>query len=256
MTRVFIHPLAGVLSAYGMGLADVRALRQHAVEAVLDAAVAGRAREAVFAKLEVAARDEVAGAGHRARDDRASRATCISSTRAPTRRWKSRYDAVVARADATALPSSTDFERRYRAQYGFLMPDKPLVVEAIAVEAIGVAATPTRPLPAFAPRAGAAVAGQAPVASTPAARGTTRRCTLAQELRPGDRIAGPAIIAEPNATTVVEPGWEAQLTRARSPGPRARRRRCSARTPSAPPPTRCCSKCSTTCSWRSPSRWA
>jgi len=62
MTRVFIHPLAGVLSAYGMGLADVRALRQHAVEAVLDSAVLG-AVEPLFANLADAARGEVEAQG-------------------------------------------------------------------------------------------------------------------------------------------------------------------------------------------------
>src|SRR5438876_1818312 len=50
MTRVFIHPLAGVLSAYGMGLADIRALRQKAVEAKLAEATLG-ACERVFDEL-------------------------------------------------------------------------------------------------------------------------------------------------------------------------------------------------------------
>ena len=62
MTRVFIHPLAGVLSAYGMGLADVRALRQHAVEAVLDPAALATARP-LFASLADAARGEVEAQG-------------------------------------------------------------------------------------------------------------------------------------------------------------------------------------------------
>ena len=62
MTRVFIHPLAGVLSAYGMGLADVRALRQQAVESVLtEAALA--AADADLRRAGAAARAEVAGQG-------------------------------------------------------------------------------------------------------------------------------------------------------------------------------------------------
>ena len=72
MTRVFIHPLAGVLSAYGMGLADVRALRQQAVEATLSHGGAGAARRRRSRALEAAARAEVARAGHRRR--RGSRA--------------------------------------------------------------------------------------------------------------------------------------------------------------------------------------
>ncbi|MGH8799545.1 MAG: hydantoinase B/oxoprolinase family protein, partial [Casimicrobiaceae bacterium] len=112
-------------------------------------------------------------------------------------------------ADVAALVAA--FEQRYSAQYGFLMPGRPLVIEAAAVEAIGAAATPDEAPPSFAPRAGplrpAAVnrvftGGQwhdAPVYAR-------------ADLRPGDVIAGPAVVAEKNATTVLEPGWKATLT--------------------------------------------
>src|SRR5207248_1784563 len=62
MTRVFIHPLAGVLSAYGMGLADVRALRQKAVESQLSTASLEAVRP-VFAELVSLARAEVEAQG-------------------------------------------------------------------------------------------------------------------------------------------------------------------------------------------------
>ncbi len=62
MSRVFIHPLAGVLSAYGMGLADVRALRQQAIEARLDMATLDACRKA-FVVLEVAGRAQVEAQG-------------------------------------------------------------------------------------------------------------------------------------------------------------------------------------------------
>ncbi len=117
-----------------------------------------------------------------------------------------------------------EFERKYRQQYGFLMPGKPLVVEAVAVEAIGSdarrEATPCR---SHAPRAQPARADQ----DEPdlhrrrvPRRGRLRsRCTCA----PGDAIAGPAVIREDNATTVVEPGWRAHVHGARRPRARARR---------------------------------
>ena len=87
MTRVFIHPLAGVLSAYGMGLADVRALRQRAVEA--------RCRRQ---RLRTSSRCSTSSGGSLAKRSprKASRparspssARCISNTTAPIRRWKS-----------------------------------------------------------------------------------------------------------------------------------------------------------------------
>ena len=129
MTRVFIHPLAGVLSAYGMGLADVRALRQQAVEAVLtEAALAAAAANVRGARSRRARRGR--GAGHRRRAHHRASARCTSSTTAPTRRsrfrWRRTLPAIVA-----------EFEKRYAQQYGFLMPGKPLVIEAVAVEAIG-----------------------------------------------------------------------------------------------------------------------
>ncbi len=96
MTRVFIHPLAGVLSAYGMGLADVRALRQQAVEALLSAAALA-AVAAVFARWRTPPRGEVARAGHRTRRASPAIARCTSSTRAPTRRWRCRASADAAR---------------------------------------------------------------------------------------------------------------------------------------------------------------
>ncbi len=104
-----------------------------------------------------------------------------------------------------------EFERKYRQQYGFLMPGKPLVVEAVAVEAIGRTHTAADAAPMFAPR------GQAL-----ARIGTNRIYTDGafhdaavhdrDHLRPGDEIAGPAVIREDNATTVVEPGWRATFT--------------------------------------------
>src|SRR5207248_10262710 len=128
MTRVFIHPLAGVLSAYGMGLADVRALRQQTIETQLsDATLASIAP--AFATLESAARNEIEKQGIDA-----ARITC-------TRTLHVKYegtDTTLELAAASRIePIVAEFEQRYRRQYGFLMPDKTLIVEVVAVEAIG-----------------------------------------------------------------------------------------------------------------------
>ena len=86
MTRVLLHPLAGVLSAYGMGLADVRALKQQASEARLSRRDAGGRPRRRSRALEAAARADVAAQGIAGGADRARGARCTSSTRAPTRR--------------------------------------------------------------------------------------------------------------------------------------------------------------------------
>src|SRR6185369_11497479 len=104
-----------------------------------------------------------------------------------------------------------DFEQRYRTQYGFLMPGKALIIEAAAVEAIGAAAKTDETAPSFPPRAGALRAATINRVYTGGAWHQAPVYTRA-ELRPGDAIAGPAVVAEKNATTVIEPGWQATLT--------------------------------------------
>jgi 5-oxoprolinase (ATP-hydrolysing) len=106
---------------------------------------------------------------------------------------------------------AAEFAASYRVQYGFLMPDKALVIEAVGVEAVGRTHTAADSTPSFASREG----------SLQALR--TRRVYTAgafhdaavydrDAMRPGDAVSGPAVIREDNATTVVEPGWRASLT--------------------------------------------
>ena len=159
MTRVFIHPLAGVLSAYGMGLADVRALRQQAVEARAGRALRWRACAAPFATLERRPRATIARAGHRRRAHRRE------AHAAPQVRGH-RHDARGRRSATLHADASPSSSARYRQQYGFLMPGKPLVIEAIAVEAIGQRTTCRGRAAAFAPRDGAARAARARPGST------------------------------------------------------------------------------------------
>ncbi len=202
MTRVFIHPLAGVLSAYGMGLADVRALRQQAVESALSQTVLDAAA-AAYAVLEDKARGEVGRQG-------------IPGERIECRRTLHlKYDGTDTTLElplAVAVPPIVaEFERRYRQQYGFLMPGKALVVEAIAVEAIGRNESAAMLQPSFAPRDGALRPLRINRIYT---GGRFHHAPVFEraDLVPGDTIAGPAIICERNGTTVIEPGWRASLT--------------------------------------------
>jgi 5-oxoprolinase (ATP-hydrolysing) len=202
MTRVFIHPFAGVLSAYGMGLADVRALRQRAVEARLSQASLDATR-AAFADLENEGRAEVAAQG--IADAR------IRCERTLQLKYEGTDTTLGVPMSETLDDVVAEFERRYRRQYGFLMPGKPLVIEAIAVEAIGTSHVIGDERRAFAPRGGELV----PIKrrSLYTGRSWHEAPVYAREdLRPNDRIDGPAILREQNATTVIEPGWRATLT--------------------------------------------
>ena len=204
MTTVLIHPLAGVLSAYGMGLADVAVMRESAVEAELsDDALADAA--ALVKRLEAEARDELAADG-----------ITGSGTRS-VRRAQLRY---AGTDTALSVPLTgkaglvSAFEAAYRQHYSFLMPDKPIVLEAVSVELTAAAEAPgAGPLG----RAGLARAGRAAVTRVPMfTDGAWADVDLLPrgELRPGIAAAGPAIITEDFATTVVEPGWQAELTSA------------------------------------------
>ena len=202
MTRVFVHPFAGVLSAYGMGLADVRALRQQAVETRLSAQALA-ALETAFAPLEAVARDEIVRQG--------TPASRIDTTRTLHVKYDGTDTTIEVPASRSEDAIVAAFEARYRQQYGFLMPGRGWVIEAIAVEAVGRTQSAADARPRFARRDGAL----RPLKVNRVYTGGSFRDAhvyAREDLRPGDAIAGPAIVRERNATTIVEPGWRATLT--------------------------------------------
>ncbi len=111
----------------------------------------------------------------------------------------------------TVAMMRAEFERLYRSRFSFLMPDRALIVEAVSVEAIGRADAPA----GFIVAGPVSLAKPAAVAQASMTTGGTPYPTpvfVRDKLAPGTRVAGPAIIAERNATTVVEPEWEARVT--------------------------------------------
>jgi 5-oxoprolinase (ATP-hydrolysing) len=201
MTRVLIHPLAGVLSAYGMGLADVRALRECAVERALTESVVPDLRQ----RLDTLAAD--------ARAEIASQGVPDARTRV-VGRAQMRYqgtDTPLEVPFAAAGEMTVAFEAMHRQRFGFLMPGRPLIVEALSVEAIGV----TESSDETSAPSGSLRTAPAPVENAQGWFAGDWRGTPVwdrERLRAGDRVDGPAIIVEANATTVVEPGWRAEMT--------------------------------------------
>ncbi len=198
---VFVHPLAGVMSAYGIGLADVRVLKPQAVETALNQA-ALEDLAAAFARLEAGARRDVAEQGVPEERIRVVQRVSVKylGTDSPLE---------VARADLETM--RTEFERCYRTRFGFLMAGRALVIESISVECIGATERAAVQEPAFTARPGTL----APLAVHPVFCGNRWQQTPffdRDALRPGDLIDGPAVIREANATTVIEPGWQAALT--------------------------------------------
>ncbi len=237
METVFIHPFAGVLSAYGMGLADQTVMREQAVEVPLEAETM---RELVDVADRLALDAEVALAGQGADADR------ISSSRSLHLRYAGTEAAlIVAMRDHARIVE--DFTAAHRARFGFATPERELVVEAVSVEAIaaGEAVRETQ-LPA---RSEGAPTPIDSVRMVYRRRGTSmRRCSIGANCW---RATGSP--ARRWCVRPMPPPLSNLAGRRRSPrwttcccGGRSRWRRASL--PAATSRTRCCWSCSTTCS--------
>ncbi len=201
MDKVFLHPFAGVLSAYGMGLADQVVMREQAVETPLDDA-AIPTLEKTLAEL---AADGIAalvaqGAARAAIHVNHSVHIRIEST-----------EAALAVPFGPLAAMVADFADAHSARFGFTPPPgRALVAELVAIEAIA-------PGDAVAEETLAARTVGVPEAIDEVSlfsQGVSHRAPVFERsaLAAGDRLSGPALIREANATTVIEPGWQAEIT--------------------------------------------
>jgi len=200
METVFIHPYAGVLSAYGMGLADQTTMKEQAVEVPLSAETLPQL-EALADKLAADAVAALEAQGARPADVRTARSVHLryAGTEAAL---------IVPLRDLDTILA--DFTAAHRARFGFATPDRPVVAETVAAEATlpgTIAAEASLPArdsgePASIDRVEIFTGGKS--VEAPVLERTS--------LRAGDRIAGPALVREANATTVIEPGWTAEVT--------------------------------------------
>jgi 5-oxoprolinase (ATP-hydrolysing) len=201
MTSVLIHPLAGVLSALGLGLADVTAMRETAVEAPLTqdllpvlGSTCDRLVEAAGAELAQQGSDP--------------------GTAAIVRRVHLKYEGT-----DTALPVHlgsaasmlSDFETAYRQHFSFLMPGRTVVAEAVSVELTSA----SEQLAAAEHARKGEGRGSGPTTVRMHAGGSWRDALLVRrrDLARGERVSGPALVVEDFATTVVPPGWQAAMTK-------------------------------------------
>ena len=201
MSRVFAHPLAGVLSAYGMGLADQTAMRERAMEISLEPAE----MEAIGTQLSdlgVQATEELLAQGVDAERIRIFQRVHL--------RYAGSDSAIVV-GFGSMEAMKAQFEDAYRKRYSFLMDGKGLVVEAVSVEAIGASDAATATPEVLPPRPSALdPADHVRMFSCGAWHET--RLYRREDMRPGDVVHGPAIVAEKNATNIVEPGWSAEVS--------------------------------------------
>ncbi len=206
--QILIHPLAGVLSAVGIGLADVRWVAEQAVEAPLTAVfdeLSGR-----WQALEAEGRAALSGHGHGGDPDG------IRTVRRLSLRYAGSDTAFFVEG-ATAAEARAAFEEVHRARFGFVSPAAVVLVEAIQVEVVVPGRQAALDLGSSggdgdgtaAGTDGGALVGRHQVVSGGAIHDAPflRRSALA----PGTAVDGPAVIVEATATTVVEPGWRAIL---------------------------------------------
>jgi len=210
MTKVLIHPFSSLLSAYGMGLADIRATRQQAIEEDFDGG-ALQSIATIGTRLAEDAEAEVIGQG-------VPKSAIVVHVRAHIR-YAGTDTALVVNAGAltgvrvtlvSLAEMQASFETAHKARFGFIDPAKQLVIEAVSVEAVGggtkfsepVLALTQDPLPA-------------PVRQTrfySAGRWHEAGVFTRDQLKPGHKVTGPAIIIEPHQTVVLEDGWQAEIT--------------------------------------------
>lgn len=200
MTQVLLHPFAGVLSAYGMGLAEVRAIRQTTVALPLspnaDAALAEQVET-----LTKAARGDLTAQDF-------DEAAVSTIARAEIKFAGSDTPLTVPFGPAADMAAA--FEQTHRRRFGFFAEDKALVVETLEVEAVGRSDQTLDAPPA--PDGGAS-APEPVAALTVRMAGEDRQTPVhrREALKPGAHVDGPAILLEDTGTTVVEPGWRASV---------------------------------------------
>lgn len=197
--QILIHPYAGVLSAYGMGLADLRVLRERAVEALLTETLMPKLKQMV-ATLRAEVTTELIHQG------------VTPGNIEILAKVHLRYQGTDVPLMVDFLPLAAmkqQFTQLHQQRYGFSVAARPLMVEALVVEGIGHHLAP--PAPPMPPQTSGPLQA---IATVQMYTGHQWHQTLVferQALQPGVAIPGPALILEATGTNVIEPGWQAQL---------------------------------------------
>ena len=201
MTKVLIHPFSSLLSAYGMGLANIRATRQQAIELPFGAKALAALRRTAK-RLGTATKKEVAGQGVSAGKIRVIVRAHI--------RYAGTDTALIVNA-GTLAAMKRSFQKAHKARFGFIDRTKQIVVEAVSVEAVGGGAK-------FKEKSGKLSRGRLPAPARKtqffsAGEWHDANVYTRDQLKIGSKVMGAAIIIEPHQTIVIEPGWQAEVTR-------------------------------------------
>ncbi|WP_438489147.1 hydantoinase B/oxoprolinase family protein [Streptomyces sp. S186] len=200
VATVVVPPLAGVLSAYGIGVADATAMREQAVEESFEEPGAIERVRAVCDGLARQTRRELLADG-------VPEASLTTRARVLVRYAGTDSTLGVPLGEPAAM--AAEFVRAHRERYSFTM-DKPLVAEAVSVETRGAAGGAADYSVQPDDREGE-LAAAATVRMYAGGRWRDTALYRRDDLRPGDTLTGPAIVAEADATTVLDPDWRATV---------------------------------------------
>jgi 5-oxoprolinase (ATP-hydrolysing) len=211
MKKIFLHPYAGVLSAYGMGLADVRAIREGGVEQPLTQGLIPQLQK-LMESFEVQGREEFETQRYAEESAKVRGVYEEELVRKVNLKYDGTNSILAVNFDLDVGRMREEFEVEHKSRYGFIQLEKSLIVESVSVEVIQKMDTPEEPL----------ITRKRSLDEIPTSVETVRMFSAdkwhdtpvyrREDLQPEDSISGPAIIVEKISTIVVEPLWEARLT--------------------------------------------
>jgi len=205
MKQVFIHPYAGVLSAFGMGLADVRVIQQRAIEAPLSPELLSKLQQ-IFTELAAKGKQEIANNDI---SDLTENQNCQFFPKVQLKYQETDSSLIVDFTENLATMQA-EFAAAHQQRYGFIQPEKALIVEAVSVEVVQIMDSPEDPI----------ISRHSPETPSPIATVQMYVGDRWQEtpvfqrdmLQPGDIITGPGIIIEATGTNAIAPNWQAKIT--------------------------------------------
>jgi len=207
--RILLHPLAGVLSAYGMGLADITVIKESSIEEVLSSEAVGRTTQ-LLSKLETDAVEDL--------QQQVNADTHVDVIKQAHLRYEG-TDFSLPVMWSTPEHMATEFATTQQTRYGFTQPDKKLIIERVAVEIVGRSDSGLTPAATIIsgrnPQTNHRNGGRESASATVDfyCNGEKHKGALyhRSDLEVGTTFAGPAIVVEPTSTTIVEPGWSASV---------------------------------------------
>ncbi|MGK7948808.1 MAG: hydantoinase/oxoprolinase family protein [Xenococcaceae cyanobacterium] len=199
ITKIFLHPYAGVLSAYGIGLADIRVTKIESVEMVLTSDLIPQLESLMDSLAEKGRKEQEKG-----------RQELI--VRKVNLKYEGTDSTLTVDFNSDIALMQQDFELEHKTRYGFIQPEKKLIVESASVELIQKMDTPSEPR----------ITRTRPLHEPPRSIETLEmfasdtwhdaKVYRREDLQPEDCIRGAAIIVEKISTIIIEPHWQARVS--------------------------------------------